>query len=674
MIFMSSIQGGGNLLSSIYQKTQQNQVTRSQPTEEIKSARKTAEEEVSPEQKPIVSEELSFDRYETSMGEGNEELAAASDKQTEQLNQSTAYEVGGVGERTVATPAAAAELDHQPVTAEAETVASVAASAMNKAEISTPELQVKILEREQNPNPVQSANQRAKMADVQTEAPEQPAPPTEHDSYKSNATHTQNSMELSKTEELQDITPTDLPVADVENLIPDMPTPEETARQPETIETVADTKPRNSTQWDTPVQQQVAENYIEEVNSELQAKTKARATMLADIPTEPIPSEQVEVQSVVEPVYDRDVMKQSIETGPQPTVASVKTDGVIDEAVAVPKSMLEHYAPAEIDTQPTVEIEENKSLEPPPTELPAQHTQATAKEQSEHAPIEEPIEIEDIELPVPEIVQWESPVAESPTVQATRDISATQIEDEVEINVADYFPPLPGSGETVTETQETNTPLAGSGDISTRADEFFAPLPGSGETSVANPEEFFAPLPGSGEYDGSQELFEAQPMDEFLEENPIFGHGKAESEEFDLAAIMNGDESDHSSTISAEQLAYMQTGVSNTQFNMLEEQFGTNADVNDYEYDPFSVQNEEWVQDALNFELGSRYFVNSQVGEANPDLTIFEETEPTEEEIQAQSVEMREFLDHQLDRVTDFELSVEPSQKEIEMEDIFNAK
>lgn len=681
MIPMPSIESG-RLLSSVRETSPVSPVQRSAKVEE----KKIPEAEL----QPIVPEEKAQDRYESSLETIDPETKNSMNSQTNLLSAERGREsqevdfvqtearvpveqvrpqkdlfvldpfdpaltvdVADSGKQKVVIPLAAQEVDGKTGRdTKTETVASRIGEMMRDITPTIPEQQMAMEERAVNPVYQAKAKQVAETKPLQMEADPEAAPTTQHAAYMDNATYTQNSNEFTSVENVVHTDKTELPVRDRDNFRPEMPELHEVKIREYTVEDVADDLARASTTWDTPVEAKTKDTYKQEVDLELQTKAKVNQAqhMVESAPV------------AVDPVYSAVVPEQRVETGPLPSVASIATHGAVPEAMAEPQEMAERYEPVEIQTQPAVEVrsrEERVVTEPDTSHQPVEHTQAQAKAERPDAPVAEPIEMDlpSVELPEPEVRE----VAESPAVRETR-----VTEEASDVNVEDYFPELPGSGETATTYEEIAAPIAGSGDTQNMAEEYFAPLPGSGETVAASPEEYFAPLPGTSQVDGSGGLAEAQTVEEFMEENPLPGSNYTNEQPF---SDMNEPSlqdflGEGVSAISNEERAFRTTtGVDENYWTTLEEQFGGVATETEA-YDPFQVQGEQWVRDSIQLDAGSAYKTDMS---GNVDLSAFEENYT---EVEDNSIELEEYVNLQMDRVVEYEIE-ESEYMERDLEDLF---
>lgn len=713
---MSNIDGT-NLLSNLQGA---NRTQNTYPVPRVTGVKEKLE--LPKEEEKLISEEKSRDRYENydpSLASDNK----ASIKSLNQQSEALTSMANGPGNQQVTDLMAGQSLEKAQeqtlgvssaiVKTETTTVATRTRDTIAELNVDFADLQEMKLNKVENPTLMQKPVNDVKAEAVKMEPEPGPQAIEQQAAHKVNPEHTQNAHEYQQTQDIQDrdiVTMDPLSAQIFEE--PEKTTADAQIDKKEYTKEVEKKEP--FIEQPSATEKQSVE-YEKAVEIELQAKMKARTEVTAKIPTAPEPPEIIDTPVVVEPKFDTVVADQQIKTGAQPSVASIATDGAINEAVAAPQAMLEQYAPAEIQTQPEAEIDidtpvdtttkythetyENRYTEER-VEYDTAKYEAPKPVSAEHSAVQESQEIvnDAPKSQVEEREQAQSAMQEAPqfepsdmiqseaaqqgaagqSAQATVQGSEEQLVQQDLPAAEEFFAPLPGTGggeggETdVKPAEDYFAPLPGSGNSSSpqsdvpAAGEFFAPLPGSGNTaefnteSKATSESHFAPLPGSGEYSGEENLFEAQSISDFMEENQVAAQSNSYEtfeETFDVGT----------STITAEQLAYMQTGVADTSIATLDNQFG--ATLSGKSYDPFEsigdIVQEDWVQDAINREVNHRAMVNVKVGEET-NLSQFEEQYAETEEM---SIEMEEYLRAQFDRVTEYD--IKDDMRNHDLKDLF---
>lgn len=694
---MSSIQGS-SLLSSL------RQAPPIEPTQRTQQVKQQAEETKVQEVTPLVPEEIAQDRYESS-------LTGADARSVETLNAQSATvsaeAFSAVTPDDVKSTAAMVKSDELKTPANEnkqapqelstpdiqDTLSAQTAERVSVSLPDIPELQIQNIERDETPTASRDMVLEARSEPLQMESDDARLPVQDAEVHKYEPLHKQSATQMEVIVDLTDSelvigNETVLPTTDMEEILPDPITfSEERAAK-----SVEEATTRDAKQVEIYRQEQVDEVQKIEIDAELEARSAAKEAMRADIPTAPEPVLEIEAQLPVDPVYSRTVVDQAIETGPQPSVASVATDGAIDEAVAVNQTMLDHYAPVETHTQPQVEVDLSKFEAPEhidtpvPTPDPAE-AQESQPQESSRAQTERPRE-----TPVVEQTQGDAAAqalaeqrASQETAQNARasqqaqqtDASAQVASVTEAQNAQDYFPELPGSGSSATtvealpaaedyfpELPGANTTAPTTEDLPD-AEDYFPPLPGSGESGTA--EEFFPPLPGSGEIDGSGQVAVADTVRgtaDFLAENPIFQVYNPTDNQVDTGIeepSLQDFLGEGVSTLSPDDLAYLRS-TTMSEYTMVENQFGANDNSSDLvdeltdnmgeEYNPFDVLDEEWVNEAINRTAAGHYQpYGTDIGTGEVDLTQFEGViaDPTDNTISA-----KDYIMESMDRVTEY--------------------
>lgn len=694
-----------------------NTLRQTAPIEPTQRTQQTAKQEIEQsieEFTPIVPEEVSTDRYSNSMQGASVKSVESLNEQASLMRDSTAFVLMDASDfesttdvlqnlfdNPIQTPPENPQAPQKMQTADLEdTISAKVADRVSVAIPDMPEMQIANLERDVDPVYSREVQVETREQPVQTIQDPSPLPTQDVALFRQEPDYKQDAINLQGQRDLTNTSDTVLEPIDMDEILPDPETfAEERARH-----SVEESTKRNANQVEEYADKQTTKNLRLELDEELMARKTAREDMRSGIPTEAQPVLEVEAQLPIDPVYSTKVADQAIETGPLPSAESVITSDAIPEAVAINQTMLEHYAPVETHTQPEVEVDLSKFEAPEPVEppVPVDDTKSTEeiineREQGQEFRVQE-TEQRQGDAAAQAIATQNAALEQTQATRAAQDenrVQATattnEITDATPEPVEDYFPELPGTG----TVESTDTPpledffpeLPGSGNTAEAADlpdaeDYFAPLPGSENT---NTEDFFAPLPGSGEIDNSAAISQPQKvlsLDEFLETNPIFqvadptddvvttGAEEPSLQDFLGAGV---------STLSQDDLAYQRVNTMSN-YTIVEEQFGAQDDSAQLtenmaeDYSPFDVQEEEWIQEAINrTSVGHFAPYGLDIGTGEVDMTQFEDAvpEPTDNTIEAQ-----EYIEASLDRVIEYNVEREDSRidESPDIEEIFNGR
>lgn len=657
MILMPSIDGG-TLLTGLYKTTPV------QPVQKAQSIEKTEESTVTETDiQKIVSDELSHDRYDSSMS------SVDSNSQTALLEQA-----GRVAKSSSIADLENIEL-HQmdsgisasagPVRESTKTVGSNTADSLHELTRDQNEVLEQRTIRQSDPDVILQVKQKQQEETLVSHDVTTPRATTQHDNHYENPIHKQTSVELDETERLLEQVGSGAAYTQLKPTNPEsyMPEPVDIADQ-RAEAAVKQSQERSAHQTEQYIQEETKKSIGAEIDSELIARQKAQKSMRSGIPTEAKASADVHAQDVVSSKFGTSVADQQVDLKAQPSVTSVMSNNQHKEAFAKPQEMLEHYKAVDTHTQPEVEVDLSRFEAPEAIETPVPVELPEVEVPKQDAA---PVEREPVSAPVP----TPEPVVQETVSQVEEGTSTTaqtaQVQQAEVAPVTDFFPELPGSGNTeLSELPGDDAIPPEMLDPIPTAEDFFPPLPGGGNEAE---QEYFAPLPGSGESDGTT-LADPKSLSEFLEENPMIN--------FDTAPVTVQNEpeavdffNETVTQVTGDELAYMRTQVAASQQNMLETQFGGLVgfeNETEFTYDPFEVQNEDWFKEALNYESTTRYTGNISIAEASVDLTQFQDTAIAKSEDSNETA--AEFILENLDRVKEYTVESTITDPQ-ELEDFF---
>lgn len=650
---------GGTLLSGLRQTTPVQPVQRTQNIEKTEASTVT-ETDI----QKIVSDELSHDRYDASMSEVGASSQTALLEQAGRVAESSS--IADLEDIEIYQVDSGITASAGPTREVTKTVGSQTSSSLHELTQNQNEILQDRTIRQSDPDVILEVKQKNEAEEMISHEQTKPRGTTQHDNHYENPIHKQTSVELDDTERLLEQVGSGAAYTQLKPTNPEsyMPEPVEIADQ-RAEAAVKLSQERSAHQTEQYIQEETKKSLGAEIDAELIARQKAQKAMRSGIPTEAKASVDVQSQTVVDTKFGTSVMDQQVELKAQPSVTSVMSNNQHKEAYAKPQEMLEHYKAVDTHTQPEVEIdlsryEASESIETPvPVELPEVEVPTQEATPVAREPVSTPVA-----TPEPVVQETVSQVEDGTSTTA----QTAQVQQAEVAPVTDFFPELPGSGNTeLSELPGGDAIPPEMLDPIPTAEDYFPPLPGGSDDSQ---EEYFAPLPGTGGNTDGTTLFEPQSLSEFLEENPMIN--------FDTAPVTVQNDPDpvdffgeSVTQVTSDELAYMRTQVATSQQNMLESQFGGLVgfeNESEFTYDPFEVQNEDWFKEALNYESTTRYTGNISIAEASVDVTQFQETAIAKSEDSNETA--KEYILENLDRVKEY--TVESTITDpLELEDFF---